>query len=101
MSIQSALCHLVTDLEEADENLRYVLIGGLAVGAWGHPRATCRPEDLIVMKLAAGGPCDLYDAREVFRVNRSDLDPEYLHQRTRELKVAEELEELPGEAESS
>jgi hypothetical protein len=184
LSIQSALRHLVADLQEADSSLRYVLIGGLAVGAWGHPRATqdidllattpagpdaleqaleevgyaveimrnpgdplplllrivvpedkggpveadmifatrrsekliidagrsisfeglslpiCRPEDLIAMKLAAGGPYDLLDAREVLGINLPDLDQDYLHRRAKDLGVAEELDELLAEAKS-
>jgi hypothetical protein len=187
LSLKSALRNLIADLadlQEEDPGLHYALIGGLAVGAWGHPRATkdidllavtpagpaalktalekagyavdimrnpddplplllriaiprkkgglaeadmliatrrserliveearlisfeglslpiCRPEDLVAMKLAAGGPYDLLDAREVFKVNRSAMDEDYLLRRAKDLKVLKELEDLLADADT-
>ncbi len=181
MSLRSALRKVAADLEalrDRDAEFNYALIGGLAVGAWGFPRATrdidllvasgkppevlrsyfgqrgygaeltrhsgdplplmiklqppgkpgrtveidvivstkgwetgmveaartlmlgptrirvARPEDIICLKLRAGGPLDLVDAAEILKVNRETLDREYLRNRARQLRLTGLLEKL-------
>jgi hypothetical protein len=51
--------------------------------------ASC--EDLILLKLAAGRPIDLADARELVEINREKLDMKYLESRAQTLGLAAEL----------
>jgi hypothetical protein len=185
MSLRSTLRKVTAELEDfkaRGEEFDYAIIGGLAVGAWGFPRATrdidllissgappesllsfftrrgygtelsrhpgdplplmiklqspgkpgrtveidiivstrrwetemvanahtvrlgqsrirvARPEDIICLKLRAGGPLDLVDAGELLKVNGETADREYLRKRARQLRVTERLEMLLGEA---
>ncbi len=46
------------------------------------------PEDLIVLKLLAGGPVDLDDARTIFKVMEERLDKEYLRKELLRCKLS-------------
>lgn len=64
----------------------------IALAGWDVP--VLRPEDLIAMKLAAGGPVDLQDARAVYSAALSELDRPLLEASCRARKVLRELRSL-------
>lgn len=103
--------------------VRYALIGGAALPAWGRIRATedadiligtdaemidravvrriddlslpvASCEDLIILKLAAGRVIDRTDAAELVRTNRANLDQAYLRRKAHAMGVGSELEEV-------
>lgn len=49
------------------------------------------PEDLILMKLRAGGAVDLWDVTELLKVLKDSLDIEHLKERARDLRVDKKL----------
>lgn len=64
----------------------------IALAGWDVP--VLRPEDLIAMKLAAGGPVDIQDARAVYAAAQSELDRPLLEASCRARKVLRELRSL-------
>lgn len=182
MDIKKALKELIKDLESVRKKLdfKYALIGGLAVGLWGHIRATkdvdfildinreqvknfisdmegrgykCElrqggltdavpllvkmfipekkggeisadiliatkewendmirssqkisfenkllpvvtAEDLIILKLRAGGPVDMWDAKELLKILKPDIDIDALKSRAKQLRVNLKLEKI-------
>lgn len=64
----------------------------IALAGWDVP--VLRPEDLIAMKLAAGGPVDIQDARAVYAAALSELDRPLLEASCRTRKVLRELRAL-------
>jgi hypothetical protein len=65
------------------------------VDGFSLPVASC--EDLVLLKLAAGRPVDLADARDLLAVNRDALDQAYLQSRAARKGLLKEL----GEASTS
>lgn len=49
------------------------------------------PEDLIVLKLLAGGPVDIHDARNIYNVMREKLDMQYLKKELKRCKFSLDL----------
>lgn len=64
----------------------------VSLGEWSAP--VLRPEDLIAMKLAAGSPLDLEDARAVYASTRPSLDIPLLESSCRARKVLSLLKKL-------
>lgn len=182
MDIKKALKEIIKDLEKIKKKLdfQYTLIGGIAVGIWGHVRATkdidiiadihhdsfkifishlkkigyrCElrqgsmtddipylikvsiprekggeiqadlliatrkwedeiikssrvidfgnrkipvvtPEDLMSMKLRAGGPMDILDVKELLLVLKSEIEIDMLRSRAKQLKVSRKLNKI-------
>ena len=53
-----------------------------------------RPEDLIAMKLSAGGPVDFEDAKQLLRVQASRLDQKLLESCCKQLRVHHALQRI-------
>ncbi|RMG00340.1 MAG: hypothetical protein D6726_11410 [Nitrospirae bacterium] len=49
-------------------------------------------EDLILLKLKSGSPIDQVDAKEVFLINKDEIDIEELKNRARQMKIDRSLE---------
>ncbi len=49
-------------------------------------------EDLILLKLKSGSPLDQVDAKEVFLINKDEIDMEELKNRARRMKIDRSLE---------
>jgi hypothetical protein len=73
----------------------HALIGGWATVAWGAVRATyvCR-EDLIAMKLAAGGGLDFHDVQAILSIHGKTMDRQLLENSCRRLRVDRILKKI-------
>ena len=49
-------------------------------------------EDLILLKLKSGSPLDQVDAKEVFLINKDEIDRKELKNRARHMKIDRTLE---------
>jgi hypothetical protein len=52
------------------------------------------PEDLISMKLRAGGPMDILDVKELLLVLKSEIEIDMLRSRAKQLKVSRKLNKI-------
>ena len=64
---------------------------GLAVEIGGNSIRVATCEDLILLKLIAERPIDLVDAQELFKINRDDLDLDYLRRWAQNLGIEEQF----------
>lgn len=58
------------------------------IGMLGIEIPVASPEDLIVLKLLAGGPVDKQDARTIYKIMRDKLDMQYLEKELRRCKLS-------------
>jgi hypothetical protein len=56
-----------------ERNVRYLVVGGLAVNLYGVPRVTQDVDDLITMKRASGRKQDLCDIELLERISGNEL----------------------------
>ena len=71
---------------------RDALQRAIGVEVAGDHVSVLHPEDLILMKLEAGGPQDLLDVQELFFVSPTQLDVARLKESARRLRLANVLE---------
>ncbi len=62
-----------------------------------YPVSVASCEDLILLKLAAGQPVDLADARELIDINRTSLDRIYLQNQSAKMRLQEALHRIWAE----
>jgi predicted nucleotidyltransferase len=76
---------------------REALLRAIAVDAEGTEIPVLHPEDLILMKLAAGGPQDLLDVKELLTVGQLHVDLDRLQKSARRLRLGKSLEKCMRE----
>ncbi len=58
-----------------------------------------KAEELIVMKLRAGGPLDIYDVQQLLKINKNkkDFNEKELRQKSKEMHVEKKLNKIIGD----
>lgn len=57
-----------------------------------------RCEDLILLKMLSGRPIDVVDAKELFRMNKEDINVGYLRKQALELNIEQQLRDVEDES---
>lgn len=90
---EQALIEVRVDLLTAGTDFhRMIVADGLATELGGASLRVARCEDLIMLKLLAERPIDLVDARELWQINKADLDLPSMQQRADQLGIRGELD---------
>ncbi|MBI5554826.1 MAG: nucleotidyl transferase AbiEii/AbiGii toxin family protein [Elusimicrobia bacterium] len=58
-----------------------------------------KAEELIVMKLRAGGPLDIYDIQQLLKINKNkkDFNEKELRQKSKEMRLEKKLNKIIGD----